>query len=114
MVNARLSKFDYGVFSDGGRAYVAVSKQRYTFDEAVAIAGSALGVDYSNSGSVPYNEALVMHRAGVNEYGEKTVGWWLEHKERPKRSCPCWVFPAQLYDDFISVGNVCKYNANTQ
>ncbi len=114
MSDARLSKFDYGVFLGGGRAYVAVSKQRYTFDEAVSIASRELGTDYSDSCSFPYNEAWVMHRAGINEDGEKTVGWWLEHKERPKRSCPCWVFPAQLYDDFISVGNVCKCNTNVQ
>lgn len=31
------------------------------------------------------------HRAGRDEYGEKTVGWFFEMDEHP-RSCPCWSF----------------------
>lgn len=114
MANARLSKFKYGIFPNDGQTYVAVSKQKYTFDEAVAIASRELGIDYSDSYSFAYNEAWVMHRAGVNKDGEKVVGWWIENKPRPNRCCPCWIFPAQLYDDFISVGNVgkCHKEAN--
>lgn len=104
----RLSKFHYGVFSSGERKYVAISKQRYTFEEAVKIASEQLNVDYSDSYSFPYNEAWVMHRAGINEDCEKVVGWWIEHKPRPNRCCPCWIFPAMEYDDFVSIGTVGK------
>lgn len=107
MPKAKLSKFNYGVFVDGSRQYVAVSMQRYTFEEAVRIASEQLGVDYSNC-SFAYNEAWVMHRAGVDEDGNKIVGWWMENIYRP-RCCPCWIFPARQYEDFISNGNVCKF-----
>lgn len=106
MPNARLSKFDYGVFSSGERKYVVVSMQLYTFDEAVKIASEELGADYSNSCSFSYNEAWVMHRAGVNKDGEKVVGWWIENEPCSNHCCPCWIFPARLYEDFMSIVTV--------
>lgn len=102
MPKIRMSKFDCALFDTSDRKYAAISMQRYTFDEAVKIASKMLGVDYVNA-SFAYNEAFVKHRAGVNSNGEKVVGWWIEHNPYLLRCCPCWIFPALDFDDFISM-----------
>ena len=87
-----MSKFDYANFY-GGYDCLAVSKEKYTREEAIEIAKRELS-------ELPYNtksyylcicDAFVRHRAGVNEDNERCVGWWLEYNEY-KRSCPCWAF----------------------
>lgn len=86
-----MSKFDYGIFY-GGYDKLAVSKERYTKEEAIEIAKRELA--WYNS-ETPYylsiGDGFVRHRAGRNEDGEPCVGWWIEYKEC-KRSCSCWVF----------------------
>ena len=86
-----MSKFDYALFV-GGFDELAVSKERYTKEQAIEIAKVELEMPYAKK---PYyicvGDGYAVHRAGVNEDGEPCVGWWLEYKER-KRSCPCWVF----------------------
>lgn len=82
-----MSKFDYESFIGG---YLAVSKEKYSKEEAIEIAKIEL-----ESISKPYYIAVgtgyVRHRAGINEDNEPQVGWWLEYKEH-MRSCPAWVF----------------------
>lgn len=84
-----MSKFEYDTFY-GGYDILAVSKEKYTKEEAIELAKVELEHDEE-----PYylavGSAFVRHRAGVNEDHEPCVGWWLEYKEH-KRSCPCWVF----------------------
>jgi len=84
-----MSKFNYANFY-GGYDTLAVSKEKYTKEQAIDIAKIEL-----ESIKKPYYIAIgngyVRHRAGVNEDGEPQVGWWLEYEEN-KRSCPAWVF----------------------
>ena len=84
-----MSKFDYNHFY-GGYDTFAVSKEKFTKEEAIEIA--KVEMKHINK---PYYIAMgngyVRHRAGVYEDNEPCVGWWLEYKEH-KRSCPCWVF----------------------
>lgn len=88
-----MSKFDYEVFY-GGYDNLAVSKERYTKDEAIEIAKRELldtNRDSLKKVFLAIGNAYVRHRAGINEDYEPCVGWWLEYSER-KRSCPCWAF----------------------
>lgn len=84
-----MSKFDYSRFY-GGYDELAVSKEKYTREQAVEIARVEL-----ERSKKPYyiavGDGYVRHRAGVNEDCQPCVGWWLEYSEQ-KRSCPCWVF----------------------
>ena len=84
-----MSKFEYGIFF-GGYDTLAVSKEKYSKEEAIEIAKTEL-----ESISKPYYIAVgtgyVRHRAGVNEDNEPCVGWWIEYSEH-KRSCPAFLF----------------------
>ncbi len=84
-----MSKFDYAGFY-GGYDELAVSKEKYTREQAVEIAKVEL-----ERPNKPYyiavGDGYVRYRAGVNEDYEPCVGWWIEYSEH-KRSCPCWVF----------------------
>ncbi len=83
-----MSKFDCGVFV-GGYDDFAVSKQRYTKEEAIEMAQREY--EWRKEGYVAIGNGYVRHRAGMNEDNEPQVGWWLEYEEH-KRSCPCWIF----------------------
>lgn len=83
-----MSKFDYELFY-GGYDDLAVSKQRYSKEQAIEIARAELS--YHKHKYLAIGSGYARHRAGVNEDGEPCVGWWLEYKEH-KRSCPCWIF----------------------
>lgn len=84
-----MSKFEYASFYCGYDE-VAVSKEKFSKEEAIEIAKQELESMYK-----PYYIAVgngyVRHRAGVNEDYEPCVGLWLEYTEH-KRSCPVWVF----------------------
>lgn len=86
-----MSKFDYCSFY-GGYDQLAVSKEKYTKEQAIEIAKVELELPYHKK---PYYlcvcDAFVRHRAGRNEDNEPCVGWWLEYQEY-NRSCPCWAF----------------------
>lgn len=95
-----MSKFEYNSFF-GGYDEFAVSKEKYTKDEAIKIA-----IVETARRKKPYylaiGDCFVRHRAGVNAEHEPCVGWWLEYTEH-KRSCPCWGFhtlPINAYLDF--------------
>ena len=83
-----MSKFEYDVFY-GGYDNFAVSKERYTKEQAIEIAKKELYL--GNPCFLAIGNGFVRHRAGRNEDGEPCVGWWLEYTEH-KKSCPCWVF----------------------
>lgn len=85
-----MSKFDYAPFY-GDFAYVAISKQRYTKEQAIEIAKIELAEVGDKETTLVLEQGFVRHRAGRNDDGEACVGWWLEWNEH-KRSCPCWVF----------------------
>lgn len=83
-----MSKFDYMRFN-GGFDDLAVSKEKYSKEEAIKIA--KMEFEHRKHKYLAIGEGFVRHRAGVNEDNEPCVGWWLEYREY-KRSCPCWVF----------------------
>jgi len=85
-----MSKFDYDVFW-GGYDRLAVSKEKYSKDEAINLAKFELAVVDGKPYDLAIGSAFVRHRAGVNEDYEPCVCWWLEYTEH-KRSCPVWVF----------------------
>lgn len=81
-----LSKFAYEYFYGGDYGF-AVSKQRYTLEGALFIFREEN--DLPKGTPVKVKDAYVVWRAGINEDGERCVGWWLEYTER-ERSCPVW------------------------
>lgn len=84
-----VSKFEFESFV-GGYDSFAVSKQKFTKEEAIKCA--IYQKDWSGrEGYIAIGDAFVRHRAGRNEEGEPVVGWWLEYEEH-KRSCPVWCF----------------------
>jgi len=91
MSKPRLSKFDHQCFRDIGRSYYAVSKQRYTEDEARKIAETEMGTS-----KLKRKDAYVRHRAGRDYLGLPRVCWWLEDEQKP-RSCPIWLFEKDDY-----------------
>jgi len=74
----------------GGYDEFAVSKQKYTKEQAIEIAKEEIGC-FKKPYYMAVGNGFVRHRAGVNEDGEPRVCWWLEYEER-KRSCPVWAF----------------------
>ena len=87
MGTKKQSKFEYLDFTSGYYAF-AVNSQKYTQEEAVEIFVREMEADIND---YRIETDFVRHRAGVNEDGERSVGWWLEHEEF-KRSCPVWLF----------------------
>lgn len=83
------SKFEFENFV-GGYDSFAVSKQKFTKEEAIECARYQKDWN-SGKGYIAVGSAFVRHRAGRNEDGEPCVGWWLEYEEH-KRSCPVWCF----------------------
>jgi len=96
-----MSKFHYSIFY-GGYDSLAVSKEKYTKEQAIKIAKMELA-----SIKKPYYIAIgngfARHRAGIDEDGEPCVGWWLEYQEH-SRSCPCWVFHRATWPEYDSRG----------
>jgi hypothetical protein len=84
-----MSKFDYCDFNDGYDTF-AVSKEKYTREEAIEIAKVELE-RYEKPYYLAVGDGYVRHRAGVNEEREPCVGWWLEYSKF-KRSCSVYIF----------------------
>lgn len=95
-----MSKFDYETFT-GGYDDFAVSKEKYTKEQAIDMA--KLELKHREHKYLFIGDGFVRHRAGRNEDGECCVGWWLEYKEH-KRSCSCWVFHTRNNLDQIFKG----------
>lgn len=93
----RASKFDTELFYDGDTAILAVSKQRHTLEDALLIASQEFGINEAQVKVLPRSDQWVKFRAGINEDGEPTVGWWIESKDNG-RSCPCWCFECFEFD----------------
>ncbi len=85
----KISKFDFASFICDYDTF-AVSKERYTKEEAIALAKHENDW-YGGGGYIAVGSAFVRHRAGRDEDGERRVGYWLEYEEH-RRSCPVWVF----------------------
>ena len=79
------SKFEYSIFMDG---HFAVSKQKYTKEQAIEIFRCELGLDAPCL--IAVGSAFVRYRYGINNDNEPCSGWWIEVDER-RRSCPAWV-----------------------
>ena len=85
-----MSKFAWQGFI-GGYDNFAVSKEKFTLDEAVKIAKRELGVDNTSKGYLAIGNCYCRYRFGRLEDGEPTSGWWLEYECKP-RSVECWCF----------------------
>lgn len=89
-----MSSFDFDAFT--GDYPVAVSKERYTEQEAVEIAKHELGVDDVNifDGYVRYGYGVDPDDPGAKPRNS----WWLIIPDSgicgyvPKRGCPVWAF----------------------
>ncbi len=81
------SKFDYDAFI-GDEYLIAVSKKRYTKEEAAEIAKREFMTD-----SVEYEPEFgwVYCGFGTNDDGENFHDWWLV-RYKPRIGCPVWVF----------------------
>lgn len=90
-----MSKFDYELFVDtySDERCLAVSKQRYTEQQAVEIAKRALDVENVTLSNDFSDFCYVYRGFGTNYDGENYNGWWLVDY-KPKRGCPVWVFSA--------------------
>ncbi|MGN1339818.1 MAG: hypothetical protein ACI4WS_05965 [Oscillospiraceae bacterium] len=85
-----MSKFDYEPFT--GDYPLAISRERYTEQEATEIAKSELGVD-----EVEKRSGYVYYGYGVDDNdisaGARNNWWLVDYK--PKRGCPVWAFRAK-------------------
>lgn len=88
MSKAKMSKFDFDIFS-GGFDNFAVSMQRYTKEEAIELFRYELNLQNKNLTIAITGKAWVRHRAGRDEDNERCVCWWLEYKDNG-RNCPVW------------------------
>lgn len=86
-----MSTFDFEQFYDDWKNcfIIGVSKEKYSFDEALEVARREL--DYPPQ--IISGQGYTRFRVGRDEYGEPRATWYLEDEERP-RSCPCWTFRA--------------------
>ena len=83
-----MSSFDYDIFT--GEYQLAVSKERYTFHEALYIAISELGTE-----NLEVKEMFVRYGYGVDEDSVETKpqnNWWLQLDKPIRRGCPVWAF----------------------
>ena len=90
-----MSKFEYARFVGGDESF-AVNAEKYTKEEAIALADDEIGWGPGEY-SLLITRIFVRHRAGLNEDNEPVVGWWLEDKQH-KRSCPVYAFRASEND----------------
>lgn len=84
-----MSLFDFDVFM--GEYPIAVSKERYSEQDAVEIAKRELGVDDVNvfNGYVRYGFGV----DADDPYAEPRNTWWLTISNCcPSRCCPVWAF----------------------
>lgn len=83
-----MSKFDFDLFTEDC-PIVAVSKERYTEQQAEEIAKNELGVN-----AVEKREGFVRYGYGCDDDGEVRNTWWLYWHPR-NRSCPVWAFESK-------------------
>ena len=112
-----MSKFDFEIFRDD-IDFLAVSKERYSKEEAIAVAQRELcGHDCSKCKEACFfgvSNAFVRWRVGWNDEHERCAGWWLETQEGP-RCCPVWMFHVtddpqkDVFPDWYDL--TCEYTA---
>jgi hypothetical protein len=85
-----MSKFDYCSFIGGDDSF-AVSKEKYSKEEAIDIAKQECISSYTKEKYLAISDAFVKHRAGINEQNEPCVGWWIEYEDTG-RNCPVFIF----------------------
>ena len=82
-----MSKFDFAEFFDNHDSELALSVERYSFDDARAIAARELDGPVTTVDGV----WCVRWRFGLDLDGDLMNGWFLDPGNLP-RSCPVWVF----------------------
>ena len=87
-----MSKFEYGSFV-GGDYDFAVNSEKYSEAEAVQIfEEETLNKAGFEKGMYGVHFAYVRWGFGVDDKGDRQVGWWLEETKRPKGSCKVYAF----------------------
>lgn len=87
-----LSKFVTGRFFGGYDEY-AVNAQKFSESAAIFTAEDEEGIVIGEEpGRYTMSKAFVKWRAGIDNDGDKCVGWWLEYTKRKKGSCPVYAF----------------------
>lgn len=91
-----MSVFEHEWFDSdrGGNVFYCVNKDKYSIDEARAIAAFELDSDVE----LVADDWMVRHRAGIDEDGCRRVGWWLE-ADRVPRGCDVWAFERKSGSD---------------
>lgn len=86
---SRESKFNFEVFHGDDGCYFAVNAEKYSLDEAVEI----FKEEMQCKEAPPIKPGTVFYGIGVNEYGERQNGWWLDVYESKRRNhTPVYVF----------------------
>lgn len=82
-----MSSFDYDVFD--GDYPLAVSRERYTFREALYIAISELGTE-----NLEVEEMYVYYGYGADsdDSAKPRNNWWLVAEKPKNGGCPVWAF----------------------
>lgn len=85
------SKFDYEHFygyPDYCNKCFVINRAKYSIEQARAIFES----EYEKP-PIVIKEATVRFGAGIDEDGERQVGWWVDWdaNDRAPRRCPVWV-----------------------
>ena len=82
------SKFEYGRFLSG--KWFAVSKQRYTKEEAIKL----YRYETARAEFSELRDAAVRWCVGLDENGKHRVKWWLffDRDGTEKYCCPVWAF----------------------
>ena len=83
------SKFDFEVFYGDWVAWLGISKQKYTKEEAVALWEQQLVLKFDEKDHI-VEDAFVRYRFGRNEDNEPCSCWWLEWKDYGSKSVPVW------------------------
>lgn len=85
-----ISRFEDGHFR-GGKGEYAVSAQKFTKEQAIEKAKVECELPYAKDYYICIMDGFVRWRTGVDEGGERQIGWWLEYDEH-RRSCPVYIF----------------------
>ena len=82
------SKFDHEYFYDDDFNELAISKQKYTKEEAIKVAKDYFGTR-KESFYLAIGNNFTRHRVGRDSFGDRISGWFLEGYDCNK-SCPVY------------------------
>jgi len=91
-----MSKFEYESFC--GDYCCAFNAEKYTIEQAIEIFKKEYEYEMGNKkGQHSVSPVWVRHRAGIDEDGERQVGWWIEPCKK-STGCKAWGFSRNWKD----------------